>query len=111
TRHRREDVELLGRFGEHERGADLRAERFGGEERLEGPSVDADGPCSGPEEDARGRGLAPTGSVILHCCHVTRPRAWWVSAPRAGAPDRRTLSACGTSLRPSWSWAACRAPP
>src|SRR3954452_14295456 len=108
---RGQDVELVDGLGQHHRGLDLRAQRFGGEERFEGAAIDGQGAVAGPEKHAGGRCLAATGSVILHCCcHVTRPRAWTVSAPCAGDPDRRTLSACGTSLRPSWSWAACRAP-
>src|SRR5689334_15113686 len=88
---RRQDVELVGRLGDDQRGLDLHPQRFGREERVEGALVDADGPGAGAEKHTRGRRLAPTGSVVLHCCHVTRPRAWWVSAPRAGDPDRRTL--------------------
>src|SRR5216683_5671262 len=107
--HCRQNVELVGGFGEDQRGSNLGAERFSREERFEGPLVDADGPGSGPKEHARGRCLAATGSVVLHCCHVTRPRALRVFAPRAGDPDRRRLSVCGTSPRPSSSWAACRA--
>ena len=48
-----------------ERLADLGAERFGGEERFEGPAVDADGPGAGAEEHAGGRRLAAPGSVVL----------------------------------------------
>src|SRR5262249_36629643 len=89
--HRRQDVELVGGLGEDERGLDLRPEGFGREERVERPVVDGDGAAAGPEEHAGGRCLAATRPVILHCCHVTRPRAWRVSAPRADDPDRRTL--------------------
>src|SRR6185503_10167176 len=106
----RQDVELVGGLGEDERRANLGAKGFGGEEGFEGAGVDADRAGAGPEKHAGGRCLAPTGCVVLRCCHVTRPRALRVSAPRADDPDRRTLSTCGTSLRPSWSWAACRAP-
>src|SRR5436189_1530267 len=95
--HRRQNVELVGGLGEDERGPNLRAERFSREERFEGPLVDADGPGSGPKEHAGGRCLAAAGSVVLHCCQVTRPRALRVFAPRAGDPDRRRLSACGKS--------------
>src|SRR4029450_6910517 len=96
--------------GEDERRANLHAKRFGGEEGFEGAAVDADGAGAGPEKHAGGRCLAATGCVVLRCCHVTRPRALRVSAPRADDPDRRTLSTSGTSRRPSSSWAACRAP-
>src|SRR5262249_61772310 len=107
--------------GEDQRCLDLRPECFGGEVGFERPVVDGDGAVAGPEEDAGGRCLAATGPVILHCCHVTRPhplacpptraaRRRMVSAPRADDPDRRTLSACGTSPRRFSSSAACRAP-
>src|SRR5665213_2175135 len=105
---RREDVELIRGFGEHERQANLCAQRFAGKERLERATVDADGPGAGAEEHAGGGGFPASGSVVLSCCQVTRPRAWRVSAPSAGDPARRTLSACDTSPRPSSSWAASR---
>src|SRR3990167_5423704 len=73
--HGRQNIELVGGFREHERLANLGTERFGGEERVEGFVVDVDGPCTGPEKNAGGRCLASSGSVILHCCHVTRPHA------------------------------------
>src|SRR5690349_15467342 len=37
---RRQHVELVGRFREHQRGLDLRSERFGGEERVERSVID-----------------------------------------------------------------------
>src|SRR4051812_44503946 len=40
---RREDVELVGGFRQHEGRANLGPQRLGGEERLERPVVDADG--------------------------------------------------------------------
>src|SRR5579872_4120224 len=99
---RRQHVELVGGLGQDERGLDLGAQGFAREERVELAAVDLDGARAGPEEHAGGRCLATARSVIFNCCcHVTRPRAWRVSAPRAGDPDRRTLSACGTSPRPS----------
>src|SRR4029079_15327351 len=88
--------------------ANLGSERLGGEERFEGALVDADGPGAGAEAHARGRCLATTCAVILNCCHVTRPRASWVSAPCADDPDRHTPSICDTSPGPSSSSGACR---
>src|SRR5215467_1723303 len=41
-RDSREDIELIGGFGEHQRRPDLRPQRFGGEERLESSVIDAD---------------------------------------------------------------------
>src|SRR3981081_1520867 len=89
----------------------LGPQRFGGEERFESSVVDADGPGAGPEEHAGGGGFPAARSVVLRCCHVTQPLAWLVSAPRADDPDRRTPSACDTSLRRASSWEACRARP
>src|SRR5258708_5741823 len=82
-----------------QRRPDLHAQGFAGEERFELATVDFDGPGAGAEEHAGGRRLAPACCVILRCCccHVTRPRAWTVSAPRADDPDRRTPSTCDTS--------------
>src|SRR5262249_40374544 len=100
TVDRRQDVELVGGFCQPERPANLCSERLGGEERFEGALVDADGPGAGAEEHASGRCLATTCAVILDCCHVTRPRASWVSAPNADDPDRHTPSICDTSPGP-----------
>src|SRR5262249_25197558 len=82
----RQHIELIGGLGEDERRLDLRAERFGGEERVERFAVDGDRPRSGAEEHAGGGGLPAARSVIFDCCHVTQPRASGVSAPRAGDP-------------------------
>src|SRR4029077_621778 len=97
---RRENVELVCCLRQHQGSANLRPQRLGGEERLERPVVDADRPGSGTEEHTGGGRLPAARSVVLRCCcHVTPPRAWKVSAPRAGGPDRRTPSTCDTSLR------------
>src|SRR5205823_691350 len=103
-----EDVELVDGFCQDQWGFDLRPECFGAEELFECEMVDGDRPTARAKKHAGGRCLAATGSVILNYCHVTRPRALKVSVPRADDPDRRTLSICGTSPRPSSSWAACR---
>ena len=64
--HGRQDVELVGGFGQQQRPANLRAQRFGREERVERPVVDADGPGAGAEKHAGGGCLAAPGSVVLH---------------------------------------------
>src|SRR5207245_5262738 len=66
----REDVELIGGFRQNQRLTDLSPQRFGRKERFKRSTVHADGPGPGPKEDASGGGLATSGSVILHCCHV-----------------------------------------
>src|SRR2546428_1276521 len=67
---RRQNIEFVRRFGEDQRGSNLGAESFGGEERFERSAVDADGPGAGPEKNAGRRCLATAGAVILDCCHV-----------------------------------------
>src|SRR4029450_574161 len=67
-------------------------------------------PAPGPEEPASRRRFATTRAVILDCCHVTRPRASWVSEPCADDPDRHTPSTCDTTPVPSSSLGACRVP-
>src|SRR5262249_34827669 len=58
---RREDVELLARFGDGQRTLDLGAKSFGGEGLLDGFAVDRHDARAGPEKHASRRCLATPG--------------------------------------------------
>src|SRR5262249_37657353 len=94
-----ENIELVGCFGQKKRPPNLGSQRLSGEEGVEGPVVDADGAAARSEKNASGGCLAPSGAVILRCCHVTRPRSSMVSEPCAGGRHPRTLSISGTLSR------------
>src|SRR5215212_1751263 len=64
-----DDVELARGVGQGQRLAYDHAQRLVGEVLVEGLAVNLDFARAGPKVDARGRSLAPTGSVILNVCH------------------------------------------
>src|ERR1700754_4484265 len=64
-----DDVELARGVGEGQGLAYDHAQRLIGEVHVEVLAVDADFARAGPKVDARGRSLAPPGSVILNVCH------------------------------------------
>src|SRR5688572_8791926 len=74
------DVELLLELRELERLAHDHARRLAAEERVERLAVDDDRALARLEEDARGRRLAATGTVILRSCHFDQFLRVWMSS-------------------------------
>ena len=66
---------------------------------VEGAAVDLDLAGAGPQEDARRRGLAPAGAVVLDLAHAI------ISSTGLHLATPATSSAAGF-----WAWCGCSAP-
>src|ERR1039457_1387271 len=105
------DVERRGHLHQLQRLPHDHSSGLATEEFIDRTLVDRDTAIAGLQMDARRGALAPAGAVIRGCWHngflILRALAVWAAARCADAYRRRTRAACGTSVGPAWSSAAC----